>query len=175
MYFIFGTILINNAFQFSTFEVWKHSRTEVEIISPRGRVHRCSSLSRSDDVVCHNFTSDRIKGAAARPTTKILLLAHEPLAPGSLAPLPLFWGQPSEVAGAQVHTRETLLPHGARTTDLTPRRFLQFGFLENQCADGYPFPEWVLPLFFESKSRHWTFEIIFSLLFGSFFLFFWNY
>ena len=77
MYFIFGTILINNAFQFSTFEVWKHSRTEVEIISPRGRVHRRSSLSRSDDVVCHNFTSDRIKGAAARPTTKILLLAHE--------------------------------------------------------------------------------------------------
>lgn len=31
-----------------------------------------------------------------------------------------------------MHTRETLLPHGARTTDLTPRRFLQFGFLENQ-------------------------------------------
>lgn len=44
--------------------------------SPLGRVHRRSSLSRSDDVVCHNFTSDRIKGAA-RPTRKILLLAHE--------------------------------------------------------------------------------------------------
>lgn len=42
--------------------------------SPLGRVHRRSSLSRSGDVVCHNFTSDRIKGAA-RPTRKIH--AHE--------------------------------------------------------------------------------------------------
>lgn len=46
----------------------------------------------------------------------------------------------ASVAGAQVHPRAPTLPHGprngARTTDLTSR-FLQFGFLENQCADGY--------------------------------------
>lgn len=125
-----------------------------------GRVHRRSSLSRSDDVVCHNFTSDRIKGAAARPSRKILLLAHEhrSCSRKSRVPPPLLrsGGQPC-APRLQVHrcTLEPLwamLPHGqrngARTTDLTPR-FLQFGFLENQCAVPIVRPS---PL--EEKSRH---------------------
>lgn len=128
--------------------------------SPPGRVHRRSSLSRSDDVVCHNFTSDRIKGAAARPSRKILLLAHEhrSCSRKSRVPPPLLrsGGQPC-APRLQVHrcTLEPLwamLPHGprngARTTDLTPR-FLQFGFLENQCAVPIVRPS---PL--EEKSRH---------------------
>lgn len=51
---------------------------------PRRRVQRRSSLSRWNDVVCHNFTSDGIKGGGAgrRPARKI---PRSRTAPGSLA------------------------------------------------------------------------------------------
>lgn len=55
---------------------------------PRRRVQRRSSLSRWNDVVCHNFMSGGIKGGGAgrRPARKI---PRSRTAPGSLAFLPV--------------------------------------------------------------------------------------
>lgn len=144
--------------------------------SPLGRVHRRSSLSRSDDVVCHNFTSDRIKGAA-RPTRKILL-TNAAVAPGSLASLLLLllllWGRGASAArlgcrctGASSSPYASPRPEERRPynrSDLSlPAIWLSWKSMCGRVSVRFPSPaspSWernvegsASPL---DKSRHWT-------------------
>lgn len=118
----------------------------------RRRVQPRSSLSPANDVVCHNFKSDRIKGAARSSGSQ----KNCPLTNCSRKSRVLRWRTRSSkpdgvgcrctgvsslesclarirlLASPRFYTRSTR----RLRSDLTSR-FLQFGVLENQCADDY--------------------------------------